>query len=82
LLTLFIFTEYCFPKDVSRTFAISTGVWAIVMAITGILGNLLTLLAIPYAAKHRRLIFSQLITPDKIRLISQSNGNCNLNFGG
>ncbi len=30
------------------------GVWAVLITICGIAGNLLTLLAIPYAANHKR----------------------------
>jgi hypothetical protein len=30
------------------------GIWGIVVGLTGIFGNLLTLFAIPYAAKRKR----------------------------
>jgi hypothetical protein len=46
--------DVCFPSDISVAFGIFAGVWGILVATTGILGNLLTLTAIPYAAKHRR----------------------------
>ena len=44
----------CFPEQF--TFATSTvvGTWCILNCVIGFFGNLLTLLAIPYAAKNKR----------------------------
>ena len=45
----------CFDKSFETCpYRKSLGVWAIIMMFVGVLGNLLTLLAIPYAAKNRR----------------------------
>ena len=43
----------CFPKEI---FDLSTaaGIWCIFNSITGFCGNLLTLLALPYAAKRKK----------------------------
>ena len=46
--------DSCFLLEIGDVFRIFAGFWGILVATTGILGNLLTLLAIPYAAKHRR----------------------------
>ena len=42
-------------KSIIRTFM---GIWSTIIAVCGTAGNLLTLLAIPHAAKHKRLLFS------------------------
>ena len=44
----------CFQKDISTSFSTFAAVWCIVIAAVGFLGNLLTLMAIPYARKKRR----------------------------
>ena len=41
-------------KSIIRTFM---GIWSTIIAVCGTSGNLLTLLAIPHAAKHKRLLF-------------------------
>ncbi len=46
----------CFPVKISLTFRTFAGTWAIFIGLTGILGNMLTLLAIPYAAKRQRFV--------------------------
>jgi hypothetical protein len=40
----------CFPQEM-REISVFAGIWCIVNAVLGICGNLLTILAIPYAAK-------------------------------
>ncbi len=44
--------DICTPFTV--TFRTATGVWCLMNAIIGILGNLLTILAIPYAARKKK----------------------------
>ena len=45
----------CFDKSMEKCpYRNGLGVWAIVIIFIGVSGNLLTLLAIPYAARHRR----------------------------
>ena len=45
----------CFDKSMMHCpYRKSLGVWAIIIIVIGVLGNLLTLLAVPYAARHRR----------------------------
>ena len=43
------------PKE-DKKYRVVLGIWAVVIAVIGILGNLLTLLAIPYAARKKRYI--------------------------
>ena len=48
---------HCFDDSMTRCpYRNSLGLWAIVIIFIGVLGNLLTLLAIPYAARHRRYL--------------------------
>ena len=47
-------TEECFPSYITDTVAVLTGIWCIFNAIIGFTGNLLTLLAIPFAANRKR----------------------------
>ena len=47
--------EVCFPEIISVTGSLTVGVWCSVHAVIGSVGNLLTLTAIPYAIKHKRL---------------------------
>ena len=49
-------TEECFPES-TGVFGTITTVWYIINVSIGIMGNLLTLLAIPYAAKKKRWNF-------------------------
>ena len=46
--------DSCFPTEITPTFGLFAGLWGIFVALTGIFGNLLTLFAIPYAAKRKR----------------------------
>ena len=50
-------SEYCFPESIMEngTGAI-LGTWCIINAIIGFFGNLLTLVAIPYASFNKRYI--------------------------
>ena len=43
----------CFPQQM-RDISVFAGIWSIVNAVLGICGNLLTILAIPYAAKRQK----------------------------
>ena len=43
----------CFPQEM-QNISIPAGIWCIVNAILGFSGNLLTILAIPYAAKRQK----------------------------
>lgn len=47
-------TENCFPQDIDASITIFAGVWCSINSAIGFSGNLLTLLAIPYAAKKRK----------------------------
>ena len=44
----------CFSKDVPVQFSTFVAVWCILNAICGTCGNLMTLLAIPWATKSKR----------------------------
>ena len=44
----------CFPQEISIHFSNFAGSWCIINAFIGLAGNLLTLLAIPYAYKRKR----------------------------
>ena len=44
----------CFSNDISTTLSNFAGIWCIINAILGFSGNLLTLLAIPYACWKKR----------------------------
>ena len=45
----------CLPNDLENCpYRIALGCWAIIVMIIGVLGNMLTLLALPYAAKRKR----------------------------
>ena len=47
----------CLPNDLENCpYRIALGCWAILVMIIGVLGNLLTLLALPYAAKKKRYV--------------------------
>ncbi len=48
--------ESCYPDEITPTFGIFAGAWGIFVATIGILGNLLTLIAIPVAANHKRSV--------------------------
>ena len=49
------FPDNCFPSDeIFPGFRRAVGIWCIVNAVIGSMGNLLTLLAIPYAAKRNK----------------------------
>ena len=47
-------SDECFSKNISTTLSNFAGVWCIINAILGFTGNLLTLLAIPYACWKKR----------------------------
>lgn len=47
--------DVCIPElDQQRPYRIAIGIWALVVMIFGVSGNIFTLLAIPYAAKKQR----------------------------
>ena len=49
----------CSPYELQEcTYRQVLGLWAVFIIILGVLGNMLTLLAIPYAARKRRLILT------------------------
>ena len=47
--------EFCFPKKI-RESNLSTlaGVWCLINSVVGLSGNMMTLFAIPYAAKRKK----------------------------
>ena len=44
----------CFSKEISDTLSNFAGIWCVINAFLGFTGNLLTLLAIPYACWKKR----------------------------
>ena len=44
----------CFPEKITTTLSNFAGIWCIINAVLGFTGNLLTLLAIPYACWKKR----------------------------
>ena len=44
----------CLPDDGNNPYHIALGVWAIIVIVFAVPGNILTLLAIPYAAQKQR----------------------------
>ena len=46
----------CFPNQAGDAFSVFVGVWSIINSGVGLLGNGLTLLAIPYARKRKKYI--------------------------
>jgi hypothetical protein len=46
----------CVP-DIDAWLIEVAGVWCIINAVIGFTGNLLTLLAIPYASRHKRFLY-------------------------
>ena len=54
----------CVPASLYHCpYRISLGVWALIIMFIGVLGNLLTLLAIPYAARRKRYPLLDLFYP-------------------
>ena len=47
------FPPQCYPSE-DQHLKIIEGVWCVINAIIGFTGNLLTIIAIPYAAKHKQ----------------------------
>ena len=47
------FPDQCFPSEY-KELRMAVGVWAIICGIVGFIGNLLTIMAIPYAAKKNQ----------------------------
>ena len=47
------FATQCFPSE-NKGLRSIVGVWSIVFGIVGFVGNLLTIIAIPYAAKNNQ----------------------------
>ena len=46
--------------DDRRSWRVALGIWAIIVTVVGVIGNIFTLLAIPYAAQRQRYIFQYL----------------------
>ena len=47
------FASQCFPSE-NDGLRFAVGVWSIIFGIVGFVGNLLTIIAIPYAAKNNQ----------------------------
>ena len=43
--------------DDRRSWRVALGIWSIVVTVVGVIGNIFTLLAIPYAAQRQRYSF-------------------------
>ena len=52
------FPNQCFSSDHKLTFWL--GLWCILNAVVGFVGNLLTIIAIPYAAKKQKYVLMTL----------------------
>ena len=48
--------------DDRRSWRVALGIWSIIVTVVGVIGNIFTLLAIPYAAQRQRYIFQYLPT--------------------
>ena len=48
-----VFLDACYPSK-RYEFKFALGIWCAVLGLVGFVGNLLTILAIPYAAKKKR----------------------------
>ena len=46
-------SKICFPDDI-RSYSVLAGIWCVINAVVGFSGNLLTLLAIPFAARRKK----------------------------
>ena len=46
--------DVCFPEVISLTGSNFVGIWCALHAMVGCCGNILTLVAIPYAIRHKR----------------------------
>ena len=42
--------------DDRRSWRVALGIWSIIVTVVGVIGNIFTLLAIPYAAQRQRYI--------------------------
>ena len=49
-------TENCYPDDVDHLFTNVLALWFLICSIVGVFGNLLTLIAMPYAAWKKRYL--------------------------
>ena len=49
-------TENCIPSYMKGATGILAGIWHVFNASIGFIGNLLTLIAIPYAARNKKLV--------------------------
>ena len=47
-------TENCIPSYMEGATGILAGIWHVFNALIGFIGNLLTLIAIPYAARQKK----------------------------
>ena len=54
--------------DDRRSWRVALGIWSIIVTIVGVIGNIFTLLAIPYAAQRQRYILEYLPTYHCIKL--------------
>ena len=44
----------CLPEDEKRSWRIALGIWGLVVSFIGVVGNIFTLLAVPFAAQRQR----------------------------
>ena len=44
----------CMPEDEKRSWRMALGIWGLIVSLIGIVGNIFTLLAVPYAAQRKR----------------------------
>ena len=48
-----VFLDACYPST-RYEFKFALGIWCVILGLIGFVGNLLTILAIPYAAKKKK----------------------------
>ena len=65
-------TENCFPDDVDNLFTNILALWFLICSIVGVFGNLLTLIAMPYAAWKKRYYLKEIVI-SHVESINQSS---------
>ena len=48
-----VFLDACYPSK-RYEFKFALGIWCVILGLIGFVGNLLTIVAIPYAAKKKK----------------------------
>ena len=48
-----VFLDACYPSKLYE-FKVALGIWCVILGLIGFVGNVLTIIAIPYAAKKKK----------------------------